>query len=87
MLHMFAREDTTLIVRLHFLLVHPGSHSPSAPGKENQDTFSVIPKFDNFDAGFFGVYDGHGKEGHLCSRYIRDRVLSCHPPDLLPPCF
>ena len=41
--------------------------------KDNQDAFSVLPHFGHQRA-FFGVYDGHGKDGHLCARFARDHV-------------
>jgi serine/threonine protein phosphatase PrpC len=51
----------------------------SALSKDNQDCYTVIPAFQNLkDCSFFGVYDGHGKEGHLCARYVRDHVSTAH---------
>lgn len=41
--------------------------------KENQDCFSVLPHFGHRRA-YFAVYDGHGKDGNLCSRFVRDHV-------------
>jgi serine/threonine protein phosphatase PrpC len=47
----------------------------AAIDKENQDSFSILPKLSNqSDQALFGVFDGHGKEGHFCSRYARDKV-------------
>lgn len=46
-----------------------------APNKDNQDAFSVLPNFGNDpNWRFFAVYDGHGKDGHLCARFARDHV-------------
>ena len=45
--------------------------------KENQDAFTVLPhlgKPGGFEQAFFGVYDGHGRDGHQCARYVRDKV-------------
>ena len=45
--------------------------------KENQDAFAVIPSFGRnsaIDELFLGVFDGHGRDGHLCARYVRDNV-------------
>ena len=46
------------------------------PDKDNQDSYSIIPVFGNPDdnQAYFAVYDGHGKDGHLCARYTRDYV-------------
>jgi serine/threonine protein phosphatase PrpC/CRP-like cAMP-binding protein len=43
---------------------------PNAPYKENQDAYTCLPKFgDQGDMSFFGIFDGHGKDGHLCARF------------------
>ena len=50
-------------------------HYPDEPKKDNQDSCIVLPQLGEFkDISFFGVFDGHGKDGHLCSRYARDHV-------------
>jgi hypothetical protein len=48
---------------------------PEDLDKENQDSYSILPAMD-CNLAFFAVYDGHGKEGHKCSRFVRDKVLS-----------
>eukprot|EP01035_Chromulina_nebulosa_P017471 gene17471-23023_t len=45
---------------------------PDSPDKENQDCYSILPNYGNTSQAFFAVYDGHGKEGHLCSQFTRD---------------
>ena len=50
----------TLHCHSHYLYVY------IAPAKENQDC----------GRAFYGVYDGHGRDGHLCSRFVRDHVSS-----------
>jgi serine/threonine protein phosphatase PrpC len=44
--------------------------------KDNQDSYIVVPKFGPQSPiqAFFGIFDGHGKDGHYCSRYARDHV-------------
>jgi len=43
---------------------------PNAPYKENQDAYTCLPRFgENHDMCFFGIFDGHGKDGHLCARF------------------
>ena len=53
---------------------------PDDMEKENQDSYSFHNKFGK-DTGtsFFAVYDGHGKDGHLVSRYVRQEL----PKDIL----
>lgn len=47
----------------------------AALNKENQDAYLILPTLGNVqDQAFFGVFDGHGKDGHHCSRYARDHV-------------
>lgn len=41
---------------------------PNAPYKENQDAYTCIPKYGD-NMSFFGIFDGHGKDGHLCARF------------------
>ena len=43
--------------------------------KPNQDSYSVVPQFGgDSKRSFFGIYDGHGKEGHSCAWFVRDNV-------------
>jgi len=46
---------------------------PEDLDKDNQDAYSITTTMDR-DIAFFAVYDGHGRDGHLCSRYVRDKV-------------
>ena len=48
---------------------------PNEPKKRNQDACLVLPSKDtNGRAGYFGVYDGHGKYGDKVSEYVRDSL-------------
>ena len=52
---------------------------PDSPDKENQDSYSVLPSAStkvggSSDIAFFGVYDGHGNDGHLSSLYAKNQV-------------
>ena len=48
---------------------------PSRRRKENQDCFAVIDTYLNVDNQMFlGVFDGHGPNGGLVSRYCRDKL-------------
>jgi hypothetical protein len=45
--------------------------------KENQDAFTCLPQFSRTgctDQAFFGIFDGHGRDGNYCARYARDYV-------------
>ena len=54
-------------------LQHTYTHT--APNKENQDSYVVIPSFGSLkDQALFAVFDGHGKDGHQCAKYARDHV-------------
>lgn len=48
----------------------------SALDKENQDAFLIVPSFGRTvdQQAFFGVFDGHGRDGHHCARYARDHL-------------
>lgn len=48
---------------------------PDQPDKANQDNYNVCEKFCGIqDRTFFGVFDGHGKDGDLASYYARDKL-------------
>ena len=55
-----------------YAYVSQRGYYPESLNKDNQDAFS-IQKLEN-DMAFFAVYDGHGKDGHLCARFARDNV-------------
>ena len=53
---------------------------PDSPDKDNQDSCSVAPSlFEKIatlpSVALFGVYDGHGTDGHLCSRFVSSQVV------------
>ena len=49
-----------------------------APSKDNQDAFAIDSSFGGPNQAFFGVFDGHGKEGHHCARFVRDNVRATY---------
>jgi serine/threonine protein phosphatase PrpC len=58
-----------------------GSSYCVAVDKDNQDAFAVLPNFGKSgttDQAFMGVFDGHGRDGHHCARYVRDNVRDIH---------
>lgn len=49
--------------------------SGSNSDKVNQDSFLIQPRFMNHqDVYLFGIYDGHGENGHLVSNYISSNL-------------
>jgi len=45
--------------------------------KPNQDSYSVQHNFaNNHQDAFFGVYDGHGRDGDKCAQFVRDHLPS-----------
>lgn len=68
-------------MKIKYGYVSQRGYYPDSPNKENQDSFLVVPSFEiqpkdeqPATAAFFGVFDGHGKDGHLCSRFVKKRV-------------
>ena len=50
---------------------------PNAPDKANQDSYLLHENFmDDPCTHLFGVFDGHGEYGDLCSYYCSDTVLT-----------
>ena len=51
---------------------------PNDPDKENQDDYVV---YENLDGGnrehFFGVFDGHGKDGAGCAQFVQNNIIDC----------
>jgi serine/threonine protein phosphatase PrpC len=45
---------------------------PGNPNWTNQDNFFCIENFDGRDIRLYSVFDGHGENGHLVSRRIRE---------------
>ncbi|KAJ1419877.1 phosphatase 2C-like domain-containing protein [Ochromonadaceae sp. CCMP2298] len=58
-------------VSYRYAYVSQRGYYPGALNKENQDAFFAAPVFGNHGANqaFFGVFDGHGKDGHQCARF------------------
>ena len=66
-------------ISIKYAWVSQRGYYPDAPDKDNQDSCCVIPNiFENDEempkVALFGVFDGHGSEGHLCSRFVSDQV-------------
>jgi serine/threonine protein phosphatase PrpC len=50
---------------------------PEASQRKNQDNVLIRPSFAGRpELHLFGVFDGHGTEGHTISAYVRDQIES-----------
>jgi hypothetical protein len=70
----FIQNDVTI----KYAWVTQRGYYPDQLDKENQDSYSISPKIIVNDDGkkfaLFGVYDGHGNLGDLCSQYASTEV-------------
>ena len=71
-------------VSIKYAWVSQRGYYPDSPDKDNQDSCSVAPNLFEKNGSLptvamFGVYDGHGPDGHLCSRFVSSQV-SCKNP-------
>ena len=58
------------IIKNYFALSQAGKTSNGAT-KTNQDSYLVLTKINNFsNFNVFGVFDGHGPDGHLVSQFL-----------------
>ena len=64
-------------MRLHYACVTLRGYYPDDGGKENQDAHIELPRFEagsDEAKAFFGVFDGHGSDGHSVSSFVRDTL-------------
>lgn len=48
-------------------------HQPGNPNKQNQDSYIIQPNMKgHLGLHLFSVCDGHGLNGHIVSKYIKD---------------
>ena len=64
---------------LQYCYVSQRGFYPEEPNKENQDCYYTCPEMtlkgdSKSKIAFFGVFDGHGKSGHHCARFVRDEL-------------
>ena len=65
----YSVEKITKKLKLSASINKKGVNSPGEPEKINQDNLFKV-KFENLNLSFYGICDGHGKDGHLISKYI-----------------
>jgi serine/threonine protein phosphatase PrpC/CRP-like cAMP-binding protein len=62
-------------LQIRFAYLSQRGYYPDDPNKANQDSYSVSHNFaEQASDSFFAVYDGHGKDGDLCSQFARDHL-------------
>ena len=62
-------------VNLRYAVLSQRGYYPEDMYKANQDSYIVLPNFHGVTGDILlGVFDGHGKDGDACSRYVRDRL-------------
>ena len=74
-------------LKIQYAWVSQRGYYPDELDKDNQDSYTILPTVtkkktdkngvvqnNKTDLAYFGVYDGHGKAGHLCSWYVRDNL-------------
>lgn len=73
-------------VGLHVAYVSQTGYYPEDLNKNNQDMVSINPPLPGTaNLHLFGIYDGHGKVGDLCSKFATDRLpVHLHQCPLFP---
>eukprot|EP00850_Spirogloea_muscicola_P014932 SM000110S18939 [mRNA] locus=s110:417927:422371:- [translate_table: standard] len=62
---------------IRFSYLTKRGYYPEVPGKANQDCLVATPSFgEDPNDHLFGVFDGHGENGTLCSQFARDRLAA-----------
>ena len=63
-------------LRLRYAFMSQKGYYPDDPHKPNQDCYSITERFGSRESNdaFFAVYDGHGRDGDLCSQFARDKT-------------
>ena len=61
--------------KLKFCYISQRGYYPNAMGKANQDSYAICEEFmGDKNTHFFGIFDGHGDFGDLCSHYAAHMV-------------
>ena len=62
-------------LQIEYAFLSQRGYYPDSLDKANQDAYSVVTDFcGDTSSIFFGVFDGHGSTGDLCSIYAREHV-------------
>ncbi|EQC32468.1 AGC protein kinase [Saprolegnia diclina VS20] len=69
------RLQLTPSLSIEYAFVSQRGYYPDAIDKPNQDSFTIIPSFAGDPSKiFFGIFDGHGATGDLCSIFAKKEV-------------
>jgi cGMP-dependent protein kinase len=69
------KPEKANVVRIQYAYWTQQGWYPDDPHKANQDAYSITHKFGGEEGDImFGVYDGHGEEGHRCSAYVKKNL-------------
>jgi len=63
-------------IKCRYAYVSQRGYYPDEPNKANQDAFNIVRDFLSDGSWFFGVFDGHGKEGDLCAQYAKRNLAN-----------
>ncbi len=67
-----ATSKITNRLSVQYSFVSQRGYYPDALDKPNQDAYTIIPTFNGDETKmYFGVYDGHGTTGDLCSMFAK----------------
>ena len=70
-----SKNEINSVINVFSCYSRPGNQA-NGVRKTNQDSFMFGTNiFDNENYSAFGVYDGHGVNGHFVSRHIKDYIL------------
>jgi len=62
-------------IKVRYAFLSQRGYYPDDAHKPNQDSFSITEHFAGQDTdAFFGVYDGHGRDGDKCAHFTRDTL-------------
>mmetsp|Transcript_8367 Transcript_8367/g.12563 ORF Transcript_8367/g.12563 Transcript_8367/m.12563 type:complete len:738 (-) Transcript_8367:107-2320(-) len=62
-------------VSVRYAYLSQRGYYPDDPYKANQDSYSLTHNFIGRESdAFFGVYDGHGRDGDKCAQFVRDNL-------------
>jgi len=62
-------------IRVEYAYVTQRGYYPTDPHKHNQDSHSIVNKFNGLSGdSFFAVYDGHGPHGEKCANFAKKEL-------------
>eukprot|EP00571_Detonula_confervacea_P006864 CAMPEP_0172316432 /NCGR_PEP_ID=MMETSP1058-20130122/28156_1 /TAXON_ID=83371 /ORGANISM="Detonula confervacea, Strain CCMP 353" /LENGTH=755 /DNA_ID=CAMNT_0013030733 /DNA_START=57 /DNA_END=2324 /DNA_ORIENTATION=- len=69
------RTETFGGVSVRYAYLSQRGYYPDDAHKPNQDSYAIEHNFANRETdAFFGVFDGHGRDGDKCAHFVRDNL-------------